>query len=104
MIFFGFFKILKIPLDFEARIILGILQESCLHSTLVINSVTFAGGPLASVAGRGVGRDAAGKSVEDAALVTTTWSQGSAANSAAPLTRSRSGSRPGVAAPVADEQ
>ena len=38
MIFFGFFKILKIPLDFEARIILGILQESCLHSTLPRNN------------------------------------------------------------------
>ena len=62
------------------------------------------GPPPEPVAGQDVGRDAAGKSVEDAALVTTTGSQGSAANSAAPLTRSRSGSRPGVAAPVAEKQ
>ena len=41
---------------------------------------------------------------QDAALVTGPWSQESAANSAAPPTRSRSGSRLGAAAPIADEQ
>ena len=51
-----------------------------------------------------VGGGAAGKSAEDAALVTGLWSQESAANSAASPMRLRSGLRLGVAAPVADEQ
>ena len=62
------------------------------------------GPPPESVARRDVGGGAAGKSAEDAALVTGPWSQESAANSAAPPTRSRPGSRLGVTAPVADEQ
>ena len=62
------------------------------------------GPPPVLVAGQGEGGGVAGKSVEDAALVTGHWSQESAANSASAPAQSGQGTRPVPTAPVADEQ
>ena len=69
-----------------------------------VSAPTGLGAPLAPVAWRGEGGATAGKSVEGAALVAGSWPQESAANPAVVPMQLGSDSRPGRAAPVADEQ